>query len=90
MLNEERVWHDQGTGHVSPIYVDKLSGLSLIVRSETDSTLLPYFILGFLNIVRLVNVNSTCIRSFGLVISKHFSCCVMTFPINSLDQLWQL
>ena len=47
MLNEERVWHDQGTGHVSPIYVDKLSGLSLIVRSETDSTLLPYFIIGF-------------------------------------------
>ena len=34
-LNEQRVWQDQGTGHVSPV-VDKQSGLSLIVRSETD------------------------------------------------------
>ena len=37
MLNEERVWHDQGTGHVSPVYSDKNNGLSLVVRSETDS-----------------------------------------------------
>ena len=37
-LNEQRVWQDQGTGHVSPV-VDKPEGLSLLVRSETDCEL---------------------------------------------------
>lgn len=36
MLNEERQWDDQGTGHVSSIFVERLKGMSLLVRSETD------------------------------------------------------
>lgn len=40
MLNESRVWDDQGTGHVSSIYVEKFKGMSLLVRSEADGTIL--------------------------------------------------
>ena len=36
MLNEDRVWDDRGTGHVSSAYVEKLRGMSLLVRSEND------------------------------------------------------
>jgi len=37
MLNESRVWDDQGTGHVSSTPADKVTkGMSLIVRSEVD------------------------------------------------------
>ena len=41
MLNESRVWDDQGTGHVAPITSEKdaKSSVSLIVRSEVDGTL---------------------------------------------------
>ena len=48
MLNEERVWDDRGTGHVSSAYVEKLKGMSLLVRSENDGEygsskhLIPY------------------------------------------------
>lgn len=40
MLNEERQWDDQGTGHVSSIFVERLKGMALLVRSETDGTIL--------------------------------------------------
>ena len=36
-LNSERQWDDRGTGHVSSSYVDRLKGISLLVRAETDS-----------------------------------------------------
>jgi len=36
MLNEDRLWDDRGTGHVSSVFVEKLKGMSLLVRSETD------------------------------------------------------
>lgn len=36
MLNEDRQWDDRGTGHVSSAYVERLRGMSLLVRSETD------------------------------------------------------
>lgn len=36
MLNEDRQWDDRGTGHVSSTYVERLRGMSLLVRSETD------------------------------------------------------
>lgn len=36
MLNEDRQWDDRGTGHVSSAYVERLKGVSLLVRSETD------------------------------------------------------
>ena len=36
MLNEDRQWDDRGTGHVSSSYVERLRGMSLIVRSEND------------------------------------------------------
>ncbi|OTF81076.1 serine/threonine-protein phosphatase 4 regulatory subunit 3-like [Euroglyphus maynei] len=41
MLNANRTWDDRGTGHVSSSYIDRLNGMSLLVRAETDgSTLL--------------------------------------------------
>lgn len=40
MLNEDRQWDDRGTGHVSSGYVERLKGMSLLVRSETDGSLL--------------------------------------------------
>ena len=35
-LNAERQWDDRGTGHVSSNYIDRLKGISLLVRAETD------------------------------------------------------
>lgn len=41
MLNANRTWDDRGTGHVSSSYIDRLNGMSLLVKAETDgSTLL--------------------------------------------------
>ncbi|CAL1546883.1 unnamed protein product [Lymnaea stagnalis] len=40
MLNEDRQWDDRGTGHVSSAYVERLRGISLLVRSETDGSIL--------------------------------------------------
>ena len=34
-LNEDRVWEDQGTGHVAYSY-DEFKATSLVVRSEVD------------------------------------------------------
>jgi len=39
-LNAERQWDDKGTGHVSSTYVERLKGISLVVRSEADGNLL--------------------------------------------------
>ncbi|XP_058983104.1 serine/threonine-protein phosphatase 4 regulatory subunit 3 isoform X2 [Musca domestica] len=39
-LNAERQWDDRGTGHVSSNYVDRLKGISLLVRAESDGGLL--------------------------------------------------
>ncbi|XP_040569620.1 LOW QUALITY PROTEIN: serine/threonine-protein phosphatase 4 regulatory subunit 3 [Lepeophtheirus salmonis] len=39
-LNAERQWDDKGTGHVSSTYVERLKGISLLVRAESDGTLL--------------------------------------------------
>lgn len=39
-LNDERQWDDRGTGHVSSAYVESFSGMTLIVRSEQDGSLL--------------------------------------------------
>uniref|UniRef100_H2YD74 Serine/threonine-protein phosphatase 4 regulatory subunit 3-like central domain-containing protein n=1 Tax=Ciona savignyi TaxID=51511 RepID=H2YD74_CIOSA len=39
-LNEERQWDDRGTGHVSSAYVERLTGMTLIVRAEQDGSLL--------------------------------------------------
>ncbi|CAL8111627.1 unnamed protein product [Orchesella dallaii] len=39
-LNAERQWDDRGTGHVSSSYVDRLKGMSLLVRAESDGSLL--------------------------------------------------
>lgn len=35
-LNEDRQWDDRGTGHVSSAYVERLKGMSLLVRAESD------------------------------------------------------
>ncbi|MEE6514119.1 hypothetical protein FKM82_022109 [Ascaphus truei] len=35
-LNEDRQWDDRGTGHVSSTYVERLKGMSLLVRAESD------------------------------------------------------
>ncbi|XP_075902347.1 serine/threonine-protein phosphatase 4 regulatory subunit 3B isoform X2 [Nelusetta ayraudi] len=39
-LNEDRQWDDRGTGHVSSIFVERLKGISLLVRAESDGSLL--------------------------------------------------
>ncbi|XP_037729934.1 serine/threonine-protein phosphatase 4 regulatory subunit 3 isoform X2 [Drosophila subpulchrella] len=39
-LNAERQWDDRGTGHVSSTYVERLKGISLLVRAESDGSLL--------------------------------------------------
>ncbi|XP_019881930.2 serine/threonine-protein phosphatase 4 regulatory subunit 3 isoform X2 [Aethina tumida] len=39
-LNADRQWDDRGTGHVSSSYVDRLKGISLLVRAESDGSLL--------------------------------------------------
>ncbi|CAH1116578.1 unnamed protein product [Phaedon cochleariae] len=39
-LNADRQWDDRGTGHVSSSYVDRLKGISLLVRAESDCSLL--------------------------------------------------
>jgi len=39
-LNAERQWDDKGTGHVSSNYVERLKGISLLVRAEADGSLL--------------------------------------------------
>ncbi|XP_046402598.1 serine/threonine-protein phosphatase 4 regulatory subunit 3 isoform X1 [Ischnura elegans] len=39
-LNADRQWDDRGTGHVSSSYVDRLKGVSLLVRAESDGSLL--------------------------------------------------
>jgi len=35
-LNDDRVWDDQGTGHVAYSYSDECNATSLVVRSEID------------------------------------------------------
>ncbi|XP_062376404.1 serine/threonine-protein phosphatase 4 regulatory subunit 3-like isoform X2 [Sardina pilchardus] len=39
-LNEDRQWDDRGTGHVSSTYVERLRGICLLVRAESDGSLL--------------------------------------------------
>ncbi|XP_014219208.1 serine/threonine-protein phosphatase 4 regulatory subunit 3 [Copidosoma floridanum] len=39
-LNADRQWDDRGTGHVSSSYVERLKGTSLLVRAESDGTIL--------------------------------------------------
>jgi len=39
-LNSDRQWDDKGTGHVSSTYVERLKGISLLVRAESDGSLL--------------------------------------------------
>lgn len=39
-LNADRQWDDRGTGHVSSVYVDRLKGVSLLVRAESDGKLI--------------------------------------------------
>ncbi|XP_026462673.1 serine/threonine-protein phosphatase 4 regulatory subunit 3-like [Ctenocephalides felis] len=39
-LNAQRQWDDRGTGHVSCVYIERLKGISLMVRAELDGTLL--------------------------------------------------
>lgn len=38
-LNSDRQWDDKGTGHVSSTYVERLKGISLLVRAESDGEL---------------------------------------------------
>lgn len=44
-LNAERQWDDRGTGHVSSSYIDRLKGISLLVRAETDGNYIVVLIL---------------------------------------------
>ena len=40
-LNSDRQWDDKGTGHVSSTYVERLKGISLLVRAESDGESIP-------------------------------------------------
>ncbi|CAF0822269.1 unnamed protein product [Brachionus calyciflorus] len=40
VLNDARQWVDRGTGHVSWIYNDKQRSVSLVVKSESDASIL--------------------------------------------------
>ena len=40
VLNDARQWMDKGTGHVSWVYNDKQRSVSLVVKSETDGSIL--------------------------------------------------
>ena len=44
-LNAERQWDDKGTGHVSSTYVERLKGISLLVRAEADGTYSFYVVM---------------------------------------------
>ena len=48
-LNAERQWDDKGTGHVSSQYVERLKGISLLVRAEADGKPKLPSVLLFLN-----------------------------------------
>ncbi|TKS85822.1 Serine/threonine-protein phosphatase 4 regulatory subunit 3-B [Collichthys lucidus] len=39
-LNEDRQWDDRGTGHVSYTFDERVKGTSLLVRAESDGSLL--------------------------------------------------
>jgi len=39
-LNSDRQWDDKGTGHVYSSYMDSFKGISLLVRAESDGSLL--------------------------------------------------
>lgn len=41
-FSENRQWEDMGTGHVTLSYLERLQGLTLVVRSETDGKLLTF------------------------------------------------
>lgn len=43
-LNADRQWDDRGTGHVSSSYVDRLKGISLLVRAESDGEFMYLFV----------------------------------------------
>lgn len=43
-LNAERQWDDRGTGHVTSSYVDRLKGVSLLVRAESDGSGITSFL----------------------------------------------
>ena len=46
-LNAERQWDDRGTGHVTSSYVDRLKGVSLLVRAESDGSGITSFLMRF-------------------------------------------
>ena len=51
-LNADRQWDDRGTGHVSSSYVERLKGISLLVRAELDGnivSILPPFSIIFIS-----------------------------------------
>src|ERR1700733_1229638 len=39
-LNADRQWDDRGTGHVTSTFIERLKGISLLVRAESDGSLL--------------------------------------------------
>lgn len=53
-LNEDRQWDDRGTGHVSSTFVERLKGISLLVRAESDGELLANILLADGQIARRI------------------------------------
>ena len=57
-LNADRQWDDRGTGHVSSSYVDRLKGISLLVRAESDGEFIELFITFLRCVISVFNVFS--------------------------------
>ena len=65
-LNADRQWDDRGTGHVSSSYIDRLKGVSLIVKAEVDGehlSLLTHFCpTGLPPFLKRINIRKGCMK----------------------------
>lgn len=85
-LNEDRQWDDRGTGHVSSTFVERLKGISLLVRAESDGEFLvsiAAFTLRYLALACYLLLVRT--RGFQLMITCFYE--AMAYNSNCL---WQL
>lgn len=69
-LNEDRQWDDRGTGHVSSCYVERLKGMSLLVRAESDGKCVRLKVQSFLVLPRK---GTAC----GFVCVALMFCCII-------------
>lgn len=72
-LNADRQWDDRGTGHVSCTYVERLKGVSLLVRAEADGEYRVGLLPGSRDrTARFGTVSRCCLRS--AISNRHCVC----------------